>query len=140
MTQVIESPSEQAEAEAREALENEAAGFHDEVAAAREEEGLDAESALPVAADEGLFDAGTYTIEVSGKAPTARKVRIMGGAVEVEPPEGGWKKGRTYELRVVVRVSGFAEDDIADSQTDQVVGCTHTDKLKIRELSWFDKG
>jgi hypothetical protein len=151
MTQVLDSPSEQAEAEARAALENEAAGFHDEVAAAREEEGLDAESALPSAADDdgesrdisdgiklGGVEAGQLSFAgVGGKKPTGAKLRVVGGAFDVP---ANLEKGSIVHLELAVRIGGVSFDDTIDPKTTQATDCTRNHKGRVIGATVIDQG
>ncbi len=87
-----------------------------------------------------LFEGDEYQDEdlrlfdefVGGKAPTAHKVLFVGGAVHLDPPEGGWKKGGVYRVELTVRAGGVAFDDTIDGKTDQVVDCTKKTKLRVQ--------
>lgn len=111
----------------------------DEAARFDREDVDEARAALDAADGEfgGLIEGedGTFQLLVGGKQPTTTKVRLYGGAVEVEPPEGGFKKGQSYVLRVevVCHKAGFTDE--IDDATGQVIGCSDERGLSIRGVA-----
>jgi hypothetical protein len=75
--------------------------------------------------------AESFVTIVGGELPTSAKVRLVGGALEITSPDGGFKKGARYALRVEVRVTGVEFGDTVDSKTQQVTGTARTAKLRI---------
>ncbi|WCB94468.1 hypothetical protein DSM104299_03205 [Baekduia alba] len=97
--------------------------------AAHEEAGTAPE---PDVAGELFEDAeGQFVLRIGGQSPTTHKVRIYGGAVEIEPPEDGFQKGTSYVLRVEVVCHKVGLTDERDSKTGDVVGCRDERGLKI---------
>jgi hypothetical protein len=94
-----------------------------EVDAAHAEAGTDVEI---VEAEGGVFQ-----LLVGGKAPTTEQVRLLGGAIECAPPDGGWRKGSKYVLRVEVECCKKAFVDQRDGKTGQVTGCRDEAGLRI---------
>lgn len=91
-----------------------------------------AEEAVPVAE----LDDGQFVLTVGGKAPTQHLVTILGGQIGVDGmPEGGFVKGESYELRVVVKCRGHVLDDAEDGKTGQVIDTKKVDRLKIRSAA-----
>lgn len=84
-------------------------------------------------------DGGQFSFLIGGKKPTTDKVRLYGGAIEIEPPEGGFKKGVHYVLRVEVLCHKAGFTDEFDQQTGDVVGCRDERGLKITGVS-LDEG
>lgn len=76
---------------------------------------------------------GAWEITVGGKAPDAEKVKLMGGAVGFDEPDGGWKKGSVYKIELLVRNIGPDIQDRIDSNTQQPVGTNRTHRLKIMD-------
>jgi hypothetical protein len=84
----------------------------------------------------GLEDAGgQFVLRIGGQAPTTHKVRIYGGAVEIEPPAEGFQKGNSYVLRVEVVCHKVGLTDERDGKTGDVVGCRDERGLKITGVS-----
>ena len=110
---------------------------------------LEAEQAALDAADGKALEVSAEALEqllldnseaafeavIGGKAPSAVKVSLVGGAVHVPPPDGGWKKGMVVQLVVTGRVSGETSNDVIDGKTDQVVDCNQTWKVKVQGVS-----
>jgi hypothetical protein len=80
-------------------------------------------------------DNGQFVMRIGGQAPTTHKVRIYGGAVEIEPPEDGFVKGGSYVLRVEVVCHKVGLTDERDNKTGDVVGCRDERGLKITGVS-----
>jgi hypothetical protein len=80
-------------------------------------------------------EQGQFQLVLGGKAPTTNAVRLYGGAVEVEPPEGGFEKGASYVLRVEVACHKVSFTDERDQKTGQVVGCRDERGLRITGVS-----
>jgi hypothetical protein len=126
------------------------AAYEKQLAAAREQEGLDAKTALPTAADDA-GDSANIVVEgdidqlafrgfeksVGGKKPTGSKVRLTGGAFEVK---GGLTKGATYIFEVKARVGGVSFDDQVDAKTGQAVDCDRGHKARILAAVRVEKG
>jgi hypothetical protein len=74
---------------------------------------------------------GQFVLRVGGTAPTTNAVRLYGGAIEIEPPEEGFQKGRSYVLRVECVCHKVGITDERDSKTGDVVGCRDERGLKI---------
>lgn len=91
----------------------------------------DATGGLFASTAQGTLDGAWETV-VGGKQPTHRKVRLQGGAIEIEPPEDGWKKGSAYELTLVVKCGGVDVRDTEDKETGQVIDTSQTFILKPR--------
>lgn len=87
--------------------------------------------------DVGLFedDEGQFVLRIGGQSPTTHKVRIYGGAVEIEPPADGFQKGTSYVLRVEVVCHKVGLTDERDNKTGDVVGCRDERGLKITGVS-----
>lgn len=117
----------------------------EELAAAREEEGLDPVTALPVAADddgsavdisggielqiEGLESPARITFaKIGGKAPDESMVRIVGGAFAV-PRQ--FEKGEDLHIEIKGRVTGVAFDDTVDAKTAQATKSKRTHKARV---------
>jgi hypothetical protein len=96
-----------------------------------------ARAELDAASPEELVENadGSFQLLVGGKEPTTQKVRLYGGAIEVEPPDGGFKKGQSYVLRVEVMCNKAGFTDEIDGKTHQVVGCSDERGLKIRGVA-----
>lgn len=117
-------------------------GYRDELEAAREAEGLDAKSALPVAADddgsavdisggialEGLDEGQLSFSGVGGKKPSAGKLRVVGGAFDVGR---NLEKGSIVRVELALRVSGVGFDDVIDPKTTQPTDCTRAHKGRV---------
>lgn len=80
-------------------------------------------------------EEGQFVLRIGGQSPTTHKVRIYGGAVEIEPPEDGFQKGTSYVLRVEVVCHKVGLTDERDSKTGDVVGCRDERGLKITGVS-----
>lgn len=74
---------------------------------------------------------GQFVLRVGGQAPTTHKVRLYGGAIEVEPPEDGFVKGASYVLRVEVVCHRVGLTDQRDGKTGEIVGCSDERGLRI---------
>jgi hypothetical protein len=119
--------------------------YADELAAAREAEGLDAKTSLPTAADDSGSDPqnlaiagdGQLSWSVGGKKPTSSKLRLTGGAFEVE---GAIPKGTLITVEVQARVGGVAFDDTVDPKTTQATSCTRNHKARIVGAVRVEKG
>lgn len=114
-------------------------GFHDPAAQEPGDGAQDADPepeavAPPIEpAPEGEEDENGYVLVIGGKAPTEDQVVILGGQIAVKgAPAGGFEKGETYELRVVVKCRGHLVDDTEDGKTGQVVNTKKVDRLKIK--------
>lgn len=83
--------------------------------------------------DGALFEdsEGQFVLRVGGQAPTTHKVRLYGGAIEVEPPEDGFVKGASYVLRVEVVCHRVGLTDQRDGKTGEIVGCSDERGLRI---------
>lgn len=79
----------------------------------------------------GETDGGQFELLVGGKQPTTDKVRLYGGAIEIEPPPGGFKKGERYVIRVEAVCHKATFTDERDDKTNDVVGCRDERGLKI---------
>lgn len=118
-----------------------AATTDDRAAIDAERERIDAEEEIAAAAagDDAEDDGGQFSFLIGGKKPTTDKVRLYGGAIEIEPPAGGFKKGVHYVLRVEVLCHKAGFTDEFDQQTGDVVGCRDERGLKITGVS-LDEG
>lgn len=74
---------------------------------------------------------GQFVLRVGGKAPTTHAVRLYGGAIELEPPEGGFVKGGKYVIRIEAVCHKVSLTDERDDKTHQVVGCRDERGLRI---------
>lgn len=79
----------------------------------------------------GETSDGQFELLVGGKKPTTDKVRLYGGAIEIEPPAGGFKKGERYVIRVEAVCHKASFTDERDDKTNDVVGCRDERGLKI---------
>lgn len=87
---------------------------------------------VPGVGEEPVEDSnGQFELLIGGKAPTTKKVRLYGGAVEVEPPEGGFKKGARYVLEIETVCHKASFTDERDDKTGDVVGSSDERGLKI---------
>jgi hypothetical protein len=80
----------------------------------------------------------TWADLIGGEEPTAVKIRLQGGAIEVIPPEGGLKKGSSHVLQVEVVVSALEIADTRDKETGDVTATVDTRKLKIRSARFIE--
>jgi threonine dehydrogenase-like Zn-dependent dehydrogenase len=60
---------------------------------------------------------------------------LLGGAVEVAPPAGGFKKGDRYVVRVETVCRKVEFTDEVDDKTGQVTGCAKGHGLRITGAS-----
>lgn len=120
-------------------------GFHDELAAAREAEGLDPVSALPEAADasgrdvdlsEGLelqlpgLEGGLKLSfsGIGGKKPEESELRLVGGAFKVV---GQFEKGQDVFVEIRGRVTEVAFADVLDNKTAQATTSKRKHKARV---------
>lgn len=157
----LEAPSAAAEAEAAAALEAEGSepgipgappaegeaeqAYEDRLADAREAEGLDADSALPTAADDDGSDVdlsngvelqfpGLESVKLSfsgigGKRPDESKLRVVGGAFAV--PGMQFEKGQDVHVELRLRVTEVAFADTLDTKTAQATTSTRNHKGRV---------
>jgi hypothetical protein len=78
---------------------------------------------------------GQFVLRIGGQSPTTHKVRLYGGAVELEPPDDGFQKGARYVLRVEVECHKVSLTDERDNKTGDIVGCRDERGLRITGVS-----
>lgn len=82
---------------------------------------------------------GQFELLIGGKAPTTKAVRLYGGAIKVEPPEGGFKKGARYVLEIETVCHKASFTDERDDKTNEVVGSKDERGLKITGVRYVEQ-
>jgi hypothetical protein len=113
--------------------------YDDQLKAERGALGLDADTALPTAADDagdalpadvtvaGSADQLSFA-GIGGKKPEESKLRITGGAFAVE---GQFSKGEDIIIEVKARVGEVKFTDTVDSKTGQATSCTRGHSARV---------
>lgn len=142
------------EVEALEAQRNVEDGYHDELAAAREAEGLDRESALPVAADDAggavdLSDGVELQLPgleggvklsfsgIGGKKPEESRLTVTGGSFSVP---GQFEKGDDVYAELKLRITEVAFADTLDSKTAQATTSKRKHKGRVIGAVVIERG
>jgi hypothetical protein len=119
--------------------------YEERLAEAREEQGLDPVSALPVAADDdgsdvdlsagvelqlpGLEGGVKLSFKgIGGKAPEESELRLVGGAFKVE---GQFEKGQDVYVEVRGRVQEVGFADVLDNKTAQATTSKRKHKARV---------
>jgi hypothetical protein len=81
---------------------------------------------------------GQFVLRIGGQAPTTHTVKLYGGAIEVEPPEGGFVKGKAYRLEIDTVCHRVQVVDEFDGKTGDVIGARDERGLKITGASFVE--
>lgn len=90
--------------------------------------------------EDALFDQEPFKVEIGGHSATKETFKLYGGAVHCEPPEGGWKKGSSYELRVMVQCHKDGHTDEIDRKTWDVTDTRRDYGGVIRSMAVVPSG